>query len=30
MNKEQLEEYNKNKKEGILKGYYDTLDKITD
>lgn len=30
MNKEQLEEYNKNKKEGALKWYYNALDKLTD
>ena len=30
MNKEELEAYNKNKKEGILKGYYNALDKLTD
>lgn len=30
MNKEQLEAYNKDKKEGMLKGYYNALDKITD
>ncbi len=30
MNKEQLDAYNRNKKEGILKGYYDALDKLTD
>ncbi|MDO5438124.1 MAG: hypothetical protein Q4F80_08010, partial [bacterium] len=30
MNKEELEQYNKNKKEGILKGYYNALDKLTD
>ncbi len=30
MNKEQLEQYNKNKKEGALKWYYNALDKLTD
>lgn len=30
MNKEQLEQQNKDKKEGILKGYYAALDKFTD
>lgn len=30
MNKEQLEKYNKDKKEGPLKGYYNALDKLTD
>ena len=30
MNKEELEKYNKDKKEGILKGYYELLDKLTD
>lgn len=30
MSKEELEQYNKNKKEGILKGYYNALDKLTD
>ncbi len=30
MNKEELEQYNKSKKEGILKGYYQALDKLTD
>ncbi len=30
MNKEELEQYNENKKEGVLKGYYEMLDKLTD
>lgn len=30
MNKEELEQYNKNKKEGALKWYYNALDKLTD
>lgn len=30
MNKEELEQYNKSKKEGILKWYYNALDKLTD
>lgn len=30
MNKEELEAYNKNKKEGLLNGYYNALDKLTD
>lgn len=30
MTKEQLEEYNQNKKQGVLKGYYNFLDKLTD
>jgi len=30
MNKEQLEQYSKNKKEGSLKWYYNALDKLTD
>ncbi len=30
MNKEELESYNQNKKQGILKSYYNALDKLTD
>ncbi len=30
MNKEQLEQYNNDKKNGVLKGYYNALDKLTD
>jgi len=30
MNKEELEKYNNDKKNGILKGYYNVLDKLTD
>lgn len=30
MDKEELQEYNSNKKEGVLKGYYNMLDKLTD
>ena len=30
MNKEELEAYNKNKKEGILRHYYNGLDRLTD
>jgi len=29
MNKEELEQYSRSKKEGVLKGYYDALDKLT-
>lgn len=29
MNKEELEQYSKNKQEGILKGYFELLDKLT-
>ena len=30
MNKKELEQYSRNKKEGILKNYYKFLDKLTD
>lgn len=30
MNQEQLEQYAKNKQEGVLKKYYNFLDKLTD